>query len=82
MQVLCLIWGIFAVIGMVIAILPLLGWLNWINIPFSVIGLILSIIATATGKQGSRNSSIAGIVCCAIAVLIGLVRLVLGGGIL
>jgi hypothetical protein len=81
MQVICLIWGILAVIGMVIGIIPLLGSLNLINIPFSVIGLILSIIATTTGKQGSRNSSIAGIVCCAIAVLVGLVRF-LGGGVL
>ena len=40
MGVLGLIWGIFAMMGMLFALIPLLGWLNWVVIPFSIIGII------------------------------------------
>jgi hypothetical protein len=33
MQVLSLIWGILALMGMLIAFMPLFVALNWINIP-------------------------------------------------
>jgi hypothetical protein len=82
MQTLALIWGILAGIGMLIAFFPCLGWLNWLHIPFSGIGLIVSIVALATAKEGSRTPSIAGVVLCAIAVVFGLIRLAAGGGIL
>ncbi|MBM3892308.1 MAG: hypothetical protein FJ388_24600 [Verrucomicrobia bacterium] len=81
MQVLSLIWGILAIVGMLIAFLPCLGSLNWLNIPFSVIGLIISIIALVTTKEGKKGSSIAGLVLCGIAVVFGLLRLILGGGV-
>ena len=79
MQVLSLIWGILAVIAMVIAFLPFLGWLNWLVVPFSAIGLIVSIVATAIAKR-ERGLAIAGIVCCSVAILLGSIRLTLGGG--
>jgi len=83
MQVLSLVWGILSLVGMVVAFMPCLGSLNWLNIPFSVLGLIVSVIAISTAKAGkSKGPSIAGIVCCSIAVLFGLVRLVAGGGVL
>jgi hypothetical protein len=83
MQVLSLIWGILAILGMLTGFFPCLGSLNWINIPFSGIGLILSIIALATAKgDEKKGGSIAGVVCCAIAILFGLIRLIAGGGVL
>jgi len=82
MQVLSLIWGILAIIGMMVAFFPCLGWLNWLNIPFSGIGLIISIIALATAKEKSKGGSIAGIVCCGMAILLGIIRLIVGGGLL
>lgn len=82
MQVLSLVWGILAICGMLTAFLPCLGSLNWINIPFSGIGLIISVIALATTKEAQKGGSIAGIICCGIAILFGIIRLIAGGGIL
>jgi hypothetical protein len=67
-----LILGILAALGMLLAFIPLLGWLNWINIPFAILGLIISAIGKSNG----------GMVLCGIAVIFGLIRLILGGGIL
>jgi hypothetical protein len=80
MQVLSIVWGILAVIGMFVAFLPCFGSMNWINIPFSAIGLILSIVALVTAKTPKKGMSIAGIVLCGIAVLFGIIRLMAGGG--
>jgi len=67
---------------MVVGFLPFLGALNWLNIPFSGIGIIISGIALGTAGDKSKGSSITGLVCCIIALFFGIIRLVLGGGIL
>lgn len=81
MQVASLAWGVMALMGFFLGLIPCLGWLNWFNIPFAVGGLIFSILAHAMGRPGFRTSSTWGIGLCVIAVLIGAKRLVLGGGI-
>ncbi len=81
MQVLSLVWGILAIVGMIVAFFPCLGSLNWLNIPFSGLGLIISIIALVTTKEDKKGMSIAGIVLTAIAVIWGTFRLIAGGGI-
>jgi hypothetical protein len=81
MQVLCLVWGILALVGMFVAFIPCLGALNWVNIPFAIVGLIVSIVVVATSKAVSKSSAVAGLVCNAAAVIFGIVRLSLGGGI-
>jgi hypothetical protein len=82
MQVLSLVWGILAICGMVVAFFPCLGSLNWINIPFSVVGLIISIIALVTSQDPRKGAAIAGVVLCAAAAFFGFIRLILGGGVL
>lgn len=83
MQTLSLVWGILSIIGMMIAFLPCFGSLNWLNIPFSVVGIIISVVALTKVKPNEKKgSSIAGIVLCGIAILFGLIRLVVGGGVL
>ncbi len=82
MQTLCLVWGILALVGMFVGFLPCLGALNWLNIPFAIVGLILSVVVVATSHAVSKGSAIAGLVCCAVATVFGIVRLALGGGIL
>jgi|NOAtaT_7_FD_contig_31_1169954_length_1857_multi_4_in_0_out_0_1 hypothetical protein len=72
MQTIGRIFGILALIGMLIGMIPLLGWLNWINIPLAIIGLVLSIIGKSKG----------GIIICIVAIFFGLLRLILGGGLL
>jgi hypothetical protein len=54
MQTLSLVWGILSIIGMFVAFFPCLGSLNWINIPFSGVGLIISIIALARKKEEKK----------------------------
>ena len=81
MQVLNLIWGILAIIGLGVGLFPCLGSLNWINVPFSGIGLLVSIITLVTTKEPQKGKSIAGLVLCGIAVLLGIIRLVMGGGV-
>lgn len=81
MQIVSLVWGILAMLGLVVAFLPCLGSLNWLNIPFAGFGVIVSAIALATQKEGNRGGAIAGLVCCGIAIAVGLVRLWLGGGV-
>ncbi|QQR98140.1 MAG: hypothetical protein IPK18_00960 [Sphingobacteriales bacterium] len=72
MGTLSVIFGILSVLGMLLGFVPFLGWFNWLNIPFAVIGLIFALIGN------SRNGKILNI----IAIVIGIVRLIMGGGIL
>ena len=66
------IFGILSLITMVIGLIPFFGWLNWIGIPLAILGLILSIVGKSNG----------GMVICAVAVIVELLRLFIGGGIL
>lgn len=66
------IFGILAICGMLLGMIPLLGWLNWFNIPLAILGLLISIIGKSKG----------GIIICVVAIFFGLFRLMLGGGIL
>jgi hypothetical protein len=67
---------------MVVGFFPCLGALNWINIPFSGIGIIISAIALATAGEKPKGSAIAGLVCCILGTVFGIIRLVAGGGVL
>jgi hypothetical protein len=82
MQVLGLIWGILAMLGMIVAFFPCLGSLNWLNVPFSVIGLIVSIIALNQAPPGKQGMAKTAVGLCAVATLLGVLRLWLGGGVL
>ena len=72
MRILGTLWGIISLIIMLVAFIPLLGWLNWISIPIATLGLIFSSIVN------SRN----GKTMCIVAILFGILRLMFGGGIL
>jgi hypothetical protein len=82
MQIVSLVWGVFAFIGMVIAFLPFLGNLNWFNLPFAGVGLILSLIALTTSKSSSNGTAIVGLVANGVAAAVAVIRLFLGGGLL
>jgi len=82
MQTISLIWGILAVIGMLVGFIPCVGAFNWLNIPFAGVGVIISAIALGTSKDPSKAKSIAGLICCIVAILFGFIRLVIGGGVL
>ncbi|RZK56066.1 MAG: hypothetical protein EOO87_06335 [Pedobacter sp.] len=82
MKTASLVMGILSIVGMLFGFIPCLGAFNWLNIPFAVIGLIISIIALNQKIPGQSNgNATAGLVMCAIAVVFGLLRLILGGGV-
>ncbi len=65
-----IIIGVIALILAIPAFIPLLGWANWVVVPIALIGLALG----AMSKQNAgRNLNIA-------VIVIGIVRLMLGGG--
>lgn len=67
-----LVIGAVALIMALVAFLPLLGWANWLIIPLAVIGAAIGMISR--GSAG-RNLNL-------LVIVVGVVRLMLGGGIL
>jgi hypothetical protein len=67
-----IIIGLVSLACAAVAFLPPLGWANWLIVPLAVIGA--GIGALSEGKAG-RNLNI-------FVILIGIVRLSIGGGIL
>ena len=63
--------GIVALLITLVAFIPLLGFLNWVAIPISVIFLIIcAILKSDNGKT-----------LCVVSIVLGILRLMLGGGI-
>lgn len=70
MKTVSLLLGIICLLAMLVAFIPLLGWLNWIVVPMAVVGLIISSVSNAeSGKK-----------ICTIVVIVGVIRLAMGGG--
>jgi hypothetical protein len=67
-----LIIGFVALLLAVIAFIPFLGWANWFIIPLAIVGAVIGMISR--GSAG-RNLNL-------FVILIGVVRLILGHGIL
>jgi hypothetical protein len=63
-----LIIGFVALIGAVIAFIPLLGWLNWLIIPLAIVGAGVGVISRGTA---GRNLNL-------LVIVIGVLRLMLG----
>jgi hypothetical protein len=82
MGLISLIWGVVAMIWMVIALVPLLGWGNWFLIPFAAVGAVIAAIGIALTSPEKRGRAKAGLVLNGIVIIVGIVRLSLGGGII
>jgi hypothetical protein len=67
-----LIIGLVALVCAMVAFVPLLGWLNWLIIPLAIIGAGVGLVSRGTA---GRNLNL-------FVILIGIVRLMMGGGIL
>ncbi|MDD3994943.1 MAG: hypothetical protein WCZ22_05750 [Dehalococcoidales bacterium] len=78
MSILGFIIGILTGIGATVSLLPLLGWLNWLNIPVAIIGLVFSILGVNKGRN--KGIGTAGIIINAILIVYGIIRLIIGGG--
>ena len=71
-NVVSLIIGFVALLCAVVAFIPLLGWLNWLIIPLALIGAGIGVISKSTA---GRNLNL-------FVIVVGIVRLMLGGGII
>jgi hypothetical protein len=67
-----LIIGFVALILAVIAFFPLLGWANWLIVPLAVIGAGVGMVSRSTT---GRNLNL-------FVIVVGVIRLMIGGGIL
>ena len=67
-----LIIGAVALVLALIAFLPLLGWANWFIIPLAIIG---AVVGMASRSSAGRNLNL-------FVIVVGVIRLMLGGGIL
>lgn len=64
--------GAVALIFGILAFFPFLGWAYWFIIPVAVVGLALGVLSSS---NSGRNLNI-------VVIVIGALRLMLGGGIL
>ena len=71
LNIVSLLVGLVALVLAAVAFLPLLGWANWLILPLAVIGA--GIGAMSAGKAG-RNLNL-------FVIVVGIIRLMLGGGI-
>jgi hypothetical protein len=67
-----LIIGFIALVCAMVAFIPLLGWANWLIIPLAIIGAGVGMISRGTA---GRNLNL-------LVIVVGVVRLMLGGGII
>ncbi|WP_309610827.1 hypothetical protein [Sphingomonas sp.] len=72
LNIVSLIIGLVAFLFALVAFIPLLGWANWLIIPLAIVGAVIGSIGAA--KSG-RNLNL-------IVIVVGVLRLMLGGGIL
>ena len=68
-----LLIGLVALVSAAVAFLPLLGWANWLILPLAVVGA--GIGQLSGGSKAGRN-------LCVFVIVVGILRLMLGGGIL
>jgi len=67
-----LIIDVVALLCAAVAFLPLLGWANWLIIPLALIG---AGVGAASQSNAGRNLNL-------FVVVVGILRLMLGGGII
>lgn len=72
LNIISIIIGLVALLFAVVAFIPLLGWANWLIIPLAILGAALGM--AARGSAG-RNLNL-------FVIVVGVVRLILGGGLL
>ena len=72
LNIVSLIIGLVALVFAVIAFIPLLGWANWLIIPLAIIGAVVGMLSSS---NTGRNLNL-------FVIVIGILRLMLGGGIL
>jgi len=78
MSVIGFIFAMLSALVLLLTIIPLLGWINWLNIPFAFLGLIFSVIGVTATKN--KGIGMAGIVISCVVIILGILRLKACGG--
>lgn len=81
MGLISLLWGIGALLAMLLGLVPLLGWLNWLVIPFAAIGVVIAVLGLLMSSEGRRGRAKAGLLLGVGVMIVAAIRLSLGGGI-
>ncbi len=79
MGLISLLWGVFAMVWMVLALIPLLGWGNWFLIPFAAVGAIIAAIGILFTSSARTGRAKAGLLLNGIVIVVAVVRLGIGG---
>ena len=82
MGLISVVWGIVAMLWMLLALVPLLGWGNWFLIPFAAVGVIIAALGVLFSRAGHRGRAKTGLVLNVLVIIVAIVRLHLGGGVL
>jgi hypothetical protein len=82
MGLVSVLWGIFAMLWMLLALVPLLGWGNWFLIPFAAVGAIIAAIGMVFTTPAHRGRAKTGLVLNGIVIVVAVIRLHLGGGVI
>ncbi|HEX8214308.1 MAG TPA: hypothetical protein VF582_02430, partial [Allosphingosinicella sp.] len=72
LNALSLVIGIVALLLGVFAFIPFLGWAYWMIIPIALVGLGLGVVSR---QKSGRNLNL-------VVIVVGVIRLALGGGII
>ena len=71
-NILSLLIGAVALLLGIFAFLPLLGWAYWVIVPMALVGLGLGVLSR---QKSGRNLNL-------VVIVVGVLRLMLGGGII
>lgn len=71
LNIVSILIGLFALLMAVPAFIPFLGWANWFVIPIAIVG---AGIGALSSSNAGRNLNL-------VVIVIGVLRLMLGGGI-
>ena len=82
MGVISILWGIVAMVWMMLALIPVVGITNWLLIPFAAIGAIIAAIGIALTSREKRGRAKAGLVLNGIVIVVATLRLGMFGGLL
>ena len=72
LNLISLLIGAVAALLVIPAFIPLLGWANWLIVPVALVGFLFGL---ASGRTSGRNLNL-------VVILIGVMRLALGGGLI
>jgi hypothetical protein len=72
LNILSILVGLFALLLGVFAFFPFLGWAYWLIIPIAIVGLVFGVLSSRTSGRYLNL----------IVIGVGVLRLMLGGGII